>query len=239
VLAALSASACGSTPQRPHGSGTAPAEPPATELGPGLRASIEGGWVEFDATVPIDTRNPSSPDVYLELIACSPDTREHESLVVTDVRPSGIHAALLILGLKPGTPGRVEMTEEGVVRTPASGDEVEIQLRWTEAGKHERVDRPSDWYRDDGSGSGPRSVPPAWVFTGSREVQFRGRAFYDADGTGVVIGLTTFGSEVIGLRSVISPDSATDEPRFLARNDAVPPVGTPVRVRLVRLVRAD
>lgn len=50
--------------------------------------------------------------VYLEVIACTADTKEHEALIVTTAKPAHIHAALLLLGLEPGEPGRWE--QEGV-----------------------------------------------------------------------------------------------------------------------------
>lgn len=49
---------------------------------------------------------------WIELIACSPGTQEHESLVVVNARPSHIHLALLTLGLEPGKPLQVEMLDE-------------------------------------------------------------------------------------------------------------------------------
>ena len=41
---------------------------------------------------------------WLEQVACAPATREHESLVVVNAKPSHIHAALLMAGFEPGTP---------------------------------------------------------------------------------------------------------------------------------------
>jgi hypothetical protein len=55
---------------------------------------------------------------------------------------------------------------------------------------------------------------------------------YNADESGSLIGLCTFGSETIGLSEVVSPDSGVDVPRFVAKNDAVPPATTHVRVRV-------
>ena len=81
-------------------------------------------------------------------------------------------------------------------------------------------------------------LEPAWVFAGSRLREFRGREVYDADGTGQLVGLHTFGSEVIAWTRVESPEAAVDAPQWLANNDLVPPIGTPVRVR-IELVAGD
>jgi hypothetical protein len=71
-----------------------------------------------------------------------------------------------------------------------------------------------------------------WVFAGSNMVERQGREAYDADGTGVLIGLTTFGSETVGWRDVISPDSDVQEPEWIADPKKVPAAGTAVVVRI-------
>ena len=71
-----------------------------------------------------------------------------------------------------------------------------------------------------------------WVFAGSRMREFRGREVYDADGTGQLIGLHTFGSETIAWTRVESPEASVQEPLWLANNDVVPEIGAPVTVRV-------
>ncbi len=182
--------------------------------------------------MPIDVHNPATPDVYLELVACSPDTREHESLVVTPVQPSLIHAALLSIGLEPGEPGRIEATRDGVLRFDATGSPIRVELVWTDHKGRLRAAAPADWIRSETG----QPVPPfSWVFAGSRLRERSGRTVYDADGTGVVVGLTTFGSEVLAPTTTRSPDSGTDNPIWLAENDAVPTAGTPVTIRVTPL----
>ena len=76
----------------PEGTPTKPAEPPSMrELLPGVR--VAEGMVEFRGTVCADLRHEQTPVVYLELLVTGPDSREHESLVVTPVKPSAIHAS--------------------------------------------------------------------------------------------------------------------------------------------------
>ncbi len=205
----------------------------AVALAPGLRVSLTEKVVEIDGTVPLDVHNPATPDVYLELVACSPDTREHESLVVTTVQPSLIHAALLSIGLDPGEPGRIEATREGVLRIDATGSPIQVELVWTDETGRLRSAAPAEWIRAESGEPMPRF---SWVFAGSRVRERGGRAVYDADGTGVVVGLTTFGSEVVAPTITRSPDSGTDAPIWLAENDAVPLAGTPVTIRVTPLV---
>ena len=82
-----------------------------------VRIDADAGIVEFDASVPITVDDADAPFVYLELIACTPGTKEHEVLVVTDALPSNIHAALLLVGASAGEPGRWEWTEEAASST--------------------------------------------------------------------------------------------------------------------------
>ncbi|MEM7756348.1 MAG: YdjY domain-containing protein [Planctomycetota bacterium] len=200
-----------------------------TQLAPGLRIDPAARTVEYDGTVAVDTKNPDTPDVFLELIACTPDTREHESLVVSPVQPSLIHAALLAADFEPGAPGRIAVTTKGLERQPATGDRLTLELIWTDYRGREQSAAPHEWIRLE---SGELLDPFTWVFAGSRLVERRGTEVYDADGTGTVIGLTTFGAEVIAPTATVSPDSGTDTPMFLAENDAMPPAGTRVTVRL-------
>ena len=71
------------------------------EVFPGVRLDRDAGYVEFDGTVPIIADAGDGTVVFLELMVCIPDTKEHEALVMAPVKPSHVHAALLALGLEP------------------------------------------------------------------------------------------------------------------------------------------
>jgi hypothetical protein len=216
------------------------------EAFPFVRVDREHHAVEFDAAVTIDVTDPDTPDVYLEVLVCTPDSKEHESLLVTRARPSHVHAAMLLAGFEPGAPGRVEVRRSAsgveVDRAQPTGDAVRVVFIMHDGENGERMIDPLSWVRDarDGGtldrpiaeGQGEEQPAPAFVFAGSRIVQWQGREFYDADGTGTLIGLTTFGSEVVALSRVVSPESAIDEPELLAANERVPAFGTPVVVRI-------
>jgi hypothetical protein len=79
--------------------------------------------------------------------------------------------------------------------------------------------------------------PYTYVFGGSKVGPMRNEQgdkveVYFADMTGALIGLCTFGSETVGITRIYSPDSGLDAPNFTANNAAIPPVDTPVRVRI-------
>jgi len=210
-----------------------PTPPALVDLAPGLRADVRAGVVEFDGLVAVNAHDPRTPDVYLELLVCAPDTREHESLIVTNVPPSAIHAALLAAGFTPGEPGRVTQLADGSIdRRPPTGDPVRVEFLVQSAAGAWRTHDPASWVMRLGTHERPSWGP--LIFAGSRFVVRAGRERYDADGTGVIVGLTTFGSEVIAPTLTLSPDSWVDEPAWVADPDALPARATPVRVRVSR-----
>jgi hypothetical protein len=223
-LALAGISGCASRREAPAGGAA------WVELAPGLRIDRGARVLEFDGVVAIDCHHPRTPTVYLELVACSPDTREHESLVVTDVAPSLIHAGLLALGFEAGSPGRVEFDGPGGPRRFApSGDRLRVEFVVGTAGEA-RTEEARAWIIDaDRAGA---RLGGAWVFAGSRVVERGGAGVYDADGAGTVIGLASFGSETVAYEEMISPESSVDEPYWIADPDCVPARGTAVRVRL-------
>lgn len=225
------------------GQQTEPAAPPGSpegglrEVFPGVRADVKAKVVEFDGEVPIDCHQEQTPLVYLEVIVCTPDTKEHESLVMTRVKPSHVHAALLACGLKPGKPGSWSWNgdEKKLESRPPEGDPVEVLIAYTDAGGKE-IEAPAyGWVLAAKGGTPFRPAPGAasgWVFAGSRMATRGGREVYDADGTGTFVGLTTFGAETIAWREVLSHEAAVHEPEWVANAKVVPKVGTKVVVRI-------
>lgn len=94
----------------------------------------------------------------IELMACGPGGKVHESVLVLQVNPMDLQAALLLIGLKPGPP----MPDLGV--GPPRGDRVHLWVQWQEP--HRTVIKPLealayDWRRK-------RALrTDGWVFTGS------------------------------------------------------------------------
>lgn len=173
---------------------------------------------------------------FLEQVACSPGTREHESLLVVRAKPSEIHASLLLAGFEAGTPGRwvFDPEQETVELIQPQGPELDVHVRYSND-EGEQVERDvRDWIRDNESGKTFPDQP--WVFGGSAfrpNPQFMGPGeHYVADMTGSIIGLVTFGDEVIGLKQVISDQAAIHEPEWEVNADVIPKEGTEVTVIL-------
>ncbi len=190
----------------------------------GVAVQTAGGVVEVAAWVCLDGG-------WLEQVACSPETREHEALVVIETRPSNLHAALLMAGFEPGTPGQWSYDDGVVTVTPPTGDRVDIFVRYQKDGR--TVQEPiGAWMvgaEDD------RPFPNrAWVFAGSSLAENPGwmgpGEHYVADLTGSIIGLVTFGDEVIGYERVMSDQEAVEPTQWRVNTGHVPPIGTPVTV---------
>lgn len=207
----------------------------AAPLLPHLRIDRSHRRVDLDATVVfdigIDAGAPSHAgrpaDVWLELVACTPRSREYESLLAVHARPSHIHQALLMIGLVPGAPmrttlmdGKFEMTEPSgalvavSVVTPAKPDSKEIPIsRWI-------IHRETR-----------RNLPDnVWLFTGSIFRQIEGKSVYMADLNGSVISLVNFGDDLLSRDTLKTPQN--DQQMWTADESSLPPQGTPVILRL-------
>src|SRR5690606_32553249 len=159
---------------------------------------------------------------------------------------SNLHAALLAVGLEPGAPGDWQWDGEQVQRIAARGDEVEVMFLWEGAGGEVIERDPRELIVNEKTGG--HFGGSAWVFAGSiedappppggadpeapRPPGSPPQPFYAADATGLLVGLTTFGTEVVAWREVISHAAEVDTPVWIADRDATPPYETKVTVRL-------
>lgn len=197
------------------------------ELLPGIH--IGDGIIEFDGIVAIDCHHPETPDVFLEMLVTAPDSREHESLVVSLIKPSVLHAALLAGSFESGNP--ICKDKDGK-RLPAAGDQLVVLVAVV----------------DESNSSKPSFVPiETWAVHLETDVRlydsakWTGLVFagsilnaegYAADRAGTLISLTSFGDEVIAPTWLISSEASFDEPVWIANSDLVPKQGTPVRIRI-------
>lgn len=79
---------------------------------------------------------------FLEMFCCPAQTKEHESILAVDARASVMHAGLVALGAKPGTPVQYQPKFK-----PPTGQPIDIFVQWTDAqGKPHRA-RAQEWIR--------------------------------------------------------------------------------------------
>jgi hypothetical protein len=202
--------------------------PPSTTLQPfaGIAVFPQRRAIEIDAWVCLDAG-------WLEQIACSPNTREHETLVVIKAPASDVHVALLLAGFTPGAPGSWTYDNEVLSYVPPSGDRLRVLVRYEREGRviEERI---GTWIVD--AELRPRFPDTAWVFAGSsfadNPAWMGPGEHFVADITGSIIGLVTFGDEVVGFQEVLADEEAVQPPQWQVRTDYVPPIGTAVTVIL-------
>lgn len=162
----------------------------------------------------------------IEVLACAAGGKTHEALIVLDCVPSGVHAGLLALGLKAGTP--VETGTEADYRAPA-GDPVIVEVAWKTAAGEERRRRAEDLIWNEAKKAAMEHV--AWLFTGSFTQSVTGDdkdAAYAADYVKSII--TTYHDPSTVLENPL-PDGRDDTLYFVNERET-PPAGTPVRVIL-------
>ena len=223
IAIAVAAAACTPSASRPGRAD--PAGPPAAEravaVADGVVADRARGEVRVRAEVACNQG-------WLEQAACARGTRDHESLVVIGAAASSVHAAMLLVGLEPGAPGSWREspgTPGGIERVPPLGPEVEL---WIRVGDREVP--LSSWIA--GPARGRRFEEHPWVFAGSRMRTRRDGTGQDyaADRSGSVVGIVTFGDEVIAFRDVVPDRTDVSEPQWQARTDAMPAPGTVVEL---------
>lgn len=207
---------------------------------PGVAVNILQRSVDVDATVCL----AAGP---LELIVCTKNSKEHESIIAIDAKAMHIHTALLLLGAKAGNPAmRKPMDgkngENGRwIDIPPSGDPVDVFLVFkNQDGK--MVEHPiNDFIKQSTAESEPSGANASqktikfpthtFVFAGSILAgEGTGPRHYLSDESGDVISLVTFGDELLCLSDFHSQDNS--ELMWEVDSTDLPPVGTKIILRL-------
>ncbi len=153
----------------------------------------------------------------IEYIACTAYGKLHESVLVLDAEPYHIQVALLLLGLKPGDR---PIDFQGASQKPC-GAPVRIIISWQAEGKtHEYPLETVLFYNK------LQHVMETtdWVFTGSKFLNGE----YQAQVEGSIIAVYHDPVAIIDHRS----DTGTDDTLYQVNHLVVPPVGTPVVVKI-------
>jgi hypothetical protein len=160
----------------------------------------------------------------LEMFACPEGTKEHESIIGTLPGSKEVHAALLAVGAKHGTP--VEFLPRFV---PATGQRIRIWVCYRDKqGKFHSVDG-RRWVKKARTG---KQMEPDWVFSGSGfwKDPESGTEHYRAD-SGDMICVSNFNSAMMDIPVASSADAS--DLLFLPFTDRIPPQGTPLRLVLI------
>lgn len=159
----------------------------------------------------------------IEYFACPKDTKDYESVVAVRSSARLIHAGLLAIGLKPGSP--VAFDPEYVA---ATGPAVSVRMRWRDEEGRTRVVPAQEWVRDTRTEA---AMKDHWVFAGSGFFTdpADGAEYYLADG-GDFICLSNFPTAML---DIPVPSSQSNEALiFEVFEGRVPPTGTEVEILL-------
>lgn len=159
----------------------------------------------------------------IEVFACVEKTKEHEAVIATRSTARLVHAALLAIGLEPGSP--VSFDPEYVA---AKGPKVRVRLRWKDAAGKEQEAEAREWIRNHATG---KPLEGDWVFAGSAfwKDPADGTEYYQADG-GDVICVSNFPTAMLDLPFESSQQNA--ELVYEAFEGRVPPRDTEVDIIL-------
>ncbi|MDB4652645.1 YdjY domain-containing protein [Akkermansiaceae bacterium] len=172
---------------------------------PGVTINMEAKAVDVASTIALDQGS-------LEFIACTKDTKEHESIVTVEAKPSHIHTALLLLGAKAGHPAIRKIIGEDDdqhwIDLPPKGSPVTVSLVIPDK-NGKPIERPlSDFVNrlnDEGDSDKAEAKKrlKTFLFAGSHLVgKEDAPKTYLADQSGSVISLSTFGDELLCLPQV-------------------------------------
>ncbi len=202
---------------------------------PGLAINLEERCVDVEASVCLRRG-------LLELVACTKGTKEHESIVVVEAKPRHIHAALLLLGAKPGSPAtrqQLGVQAERWIDVPPHGGPVDVSLvlrdeegKWSERPIHDFIVS-SRQSSDATASADPKQKLPThtFLFAGSvLQDDGPGSRRYLSDESGNVISLSTFGDELLCLPAIHS--QANDALQWQVDPTHLPAVGSNVTLRL-------
>ncbi len=161
-------------------------------------------------------------EVPLELFACIRYTKEHEAIVVADVKALTVHAGLLAVGAEPGEP--VQFHPEYV---PASGTEIEVTVYWKDDDGQVQTARAQDWIRNTETNE---AMTEPWVFAGSGFwVDPSGEKVYQAE-AGDLICVANFATATLDVP--VESSQANHLLSYTAYTERIPPLETPVTVVL-------
>ena len=160
----------------------------------------------------------------VEMFACPKRTKEHESIVAVNTKASFVHAALLAVGAKSGTP--VQWDPKYV---PPTGGKVEVLVLWKDKdGKNQKI-RAQEWIINTKTKK-PMTYP--WVFAGSGfwVDEDTGMKYYHGD-DGDLICVSNFATATLDIPVESSQENSNL--LFEAATDKIPEKGTKVRLVLI------
>lgn len=158
----------------------------------------------------------------LEMFACSPETKEHESIIQAKAKAFLVHTALLMVGAESGKP-----VEWDPKYSPASGTRVEVIVHWLDKNGKPTKLRAQEMIKNVKT---KKAMTENWVFAGSEFYTNPNtkKRHYMADG-GEMICVSNFTTAMMDLP--VQSTQSREGLIFEAFTEKIPAMKT--RVRLV------
>lgn len=168
----------------------------------------------------------------IEYVLVTPQGATHESLLSSEVQPSDLHFAMLLLGAKgaglltpqPGDAPPGQIDADYLRQAPRlKGDNITFAVKWKDKDGVEKTARVEDWLMHPET---KKAAPPGpWIYSGS---------MFGAEGGFLAQQSGTFASVVTNPAALINnPRPGNNDDKVWAVNDqAVPPVDTSVEIVL-------
>lgn len=216
-------------PETPATSPNDKPDQPAADI-PGLtRLDPKGDvWIDPKRKIVVVDGRVALREGPLEMFACPKGTKEHESLVAVNAKPSVVHAGLLAVGAKSGTAVKWDPKYE-----PATGGVIEVLVLWKDKDGKNRKMRGQDWVRNTKT---KKPMEYDWVFAGSGfwVDEDTGTKHYHAD-AGDFICVSNFSTATLDLP--VKSSQENNNLLFEAFTENMPEKGT--KVRLVLIPKAE
>ena len=202
---------------------------------PGIKLNLKERCIDVNATVCLH-------EGLLELVACTKGSKEHESILSIAARPMHIHAAMLLIGAKPGTPAMRKARDEARTRwvsVEPAGDPISVSLVFPDS-KGKPQEHPISKFispaQPDEIGGVPtkkklETFPASFLFAGSHLVENGpGPKKYVCEQRGNVISISTFGDELLCLPGIHGHQN--DGLSWQVNPEGLPKIGKQVILRL-------
>jgi len=210
-----------------------PASPIMREISPGV---YQIGQIRLDQKARALTFPGvlNMTDGNLEYLIVTEQGNTHESLLVSDVTPSDLHFAMLLLGAKGAgsqsgdlPPGQID-SKYLKTAPKLKGDDIDITVHW-KAGDTEKSAPVEDWLFNTETKKQVTRGP--WIYNGSTFNE----GHFLAQIEGAHAALVTYPAALIN-----NPRKGNDNDQIWAVNTkAVPPVKTPVEITITLLTAPD
>ncbi len=177
-------------------------------------------WIDTETKHLVVGGSVTLTDGPIEFFACPRKTKEHESIVAVDATAKLVHAGLLAIGLRPGSPASFYPQFK-----PATGDSVAIRVRWhDDIGDHEMSAQ--TWVKNSQTGE---ELDCNWIFAGSSfwKDPRTGTEYYQAD-AGDLVCVSNFLAATLDLP--ITSSQANESLLFETFTERIPQRGTPVEL---------